>query len=191
MTTEVFATKDPAAIQNLAFDFSPDLGSETLTGASQTSGIEVLAGTDASPSNVLNGAPIPSGTLVVQSVKAGVAGVGVCRACSLGYTDADEHSVASSRRVARFPGCRNYRQRVSGETESPLRTGEGGRQAFRTRVGTRGIHRRKGEIVCVDIKRSAINPMAARCRDRSRRCQSHSGRAGRATCVENRGSGVG
>jgi hypothetical protein len=65
MTTDVFATKDPAEIQNLAFDFSPDLGSETLTGASQTSGIEVLAGTDASPSNVLNGAPILSGTLVV------------------------------------------------------------------------------------------------------------------------------
>ena len=71
MATEVFATKDPAEIQNLAFDFSPHLGSETRTGALQTSGIEVLAGTDASPSNVLNGAPILSGTLVVQSVKAG------------------------------------------------------------------------------------------------------------------------
>lgn len=74
MTTQTFAFKDPAETNTLAFDFSPDLGTETLAAASQTSGIELLAGTDASPANVLNGAPAISGALVMQSVKAGVAG---------------------------------------------------------------------------------------------------------------------
>lgn len=72
MTTQVFAFKDPAETQALAFDFSPDLGTETLTAASQTSGIELLAGTDAAYASVLNGAPVISGTKVLQSVKLGV-----------------------------------------------------------------------------------------------------------------------
>lgn len=73
MTTEVFAIKDPAETQALAFNFAPDLGSETLTPASMTSGIELLAGTDPTPANVLNGAPVISGALVLQSVHGGVA----------------------------------------------------------------------------------------------------------------------
>lgn len=73
MTTQVFPFKDPAEVQSLAFDFSPDLGTETLTPGSMTSGIDLLAGTDASPSNVLNGAPAIAGAFVLQSAKAGVA----------------------------------------------------------------------------------------------------------------------
>jgi hypothetical protein len=73
MTTATFAIKDPMEIQALSFDFSPDLGTETLVAASQTSGIELVAGTDATPSSVLNGVPIITGSLIVQSVKSGVA----------------------------------------------------------------------------------------------------------------------
>jgi hypothetical protein len=72
MTTQVFPFKDPAEVQSLAFDFSPDLGSETLAAGTMTSGIELLAGTDASPSNVLDGAPVISTAFVLQAVKAGV-----------------------------------------------------------------------------------------------------------------------
>jgi len=74
MTTQVFPFKDPNETQSLAFDFAPDLGSETLAAGTMTSGVDLIAGTDATPTNVLNGAPVISGALVLQSVKAGVAG---------------------------------------------------------------------------------------------------------------------
>lgn len=74
MTTEIFAIKDPAEVQVLGFDFSPDLGTETLSTGTMQSGVELLAGEDPSPSSLLNGAPTIDGSTVVQSVKEGVAG---------------------------------------------------------------------------------------------------------------------
>jgi hypothetical protein len=71
MTTEVFPFKDPSEVQTLAFDFSPDLGTETLA-APLTVGVELLAGTDASPNDIINGSPVIVGSTVVQSVTGGV-----------------------------------------------------------------------------------------------------------------------
>lgn len=75
MTTQVFLPKDPVETQNLAFEFADDLGDETLTAASQTTGIELSAGADAAYTSVLSGAPSISGTKVVQQVRLGVANV--------------------------------------------------------------------------------------------------------------------
>lgn len=69
MTTQVFPFVDPAETQSLSFDFAPDLGTETLSAGTMTSGIALLAGADATPSGVLNGAPVISGSKVLQSVK--------------------------------------------------------------------------------------------------------------------------
>lgn len=71
-----FPDKDPEEVITLSFDFSADLAGELINGAPVVS-VTVFAGTDASPSDLLNGAAQLDGTStkVLQSVKAGLADV--------------------------------------------------------------------------------------------------------------------
>lgn len=72
---KVFDTKDPSEIVTVTFDFTSELGSETISG-SPTVTNEVAGGTDAAFASMLNGAPSASGgNKVLQSVKLGVHGV--------------------------------------------------------------------------------------------------------------------
>lgn len=58
----------------IKFDFTSEIGVETIQSA--TAAARLLAGADASPSFVLNGAPqfTPGATFALQSVKGGVPG---------------------------------------------------------------------------------------------------------------------
>ena len=71
-----FPEKDPEEVVTLTFDFTKDLGAETINGAPVIA-LTVVSGTDPASAAVLNGAAQLDGTskMVVQSVKAGVANV--------------------------------------------------------------------------------------------------------------------
>ena len=63
-----------AEVKNIPFDFISNLGvSETISTKVVTA--SVYSGVDAAPSGVINGAATSSGTVVTQSVQAGVVGV--------------------------------------------------------------------------------------------------------------------
>lgn len=62
--------KDPAEAYAVEFKFDRVLS--VITGATVT--VSLLAGTDASPSSLLNGTPQISGTSVYQRIQSGVAG---------------------------------------------------------------------------------------------------------------------
>jgi hypothetical protein len=67
-------TKDPAEKVALVFDFSAGVadGTESITTVTRT--VTVAAGTDTSPSSILNGLASIVGETVVQPVQAGVSG---------------------------------------------------------------------------------------------------------------------
>lgn len=68
-----FAAKDPEEIVTLTFDFSLDLNlSETI--ASPVTTVELVRGVDPAFAAVQNGAGQVSGSSILQSVKAGIAG---------------------------------------------------------------------------------------------------------------------
>lgn len=66
--------KDPGETRTETFDFTADLGAETISSA-DTVTATVYRGTDLSPSLLLNGASTQSGVFVYQSVIGGVADV--------------------------------------------------------------------------------------------------------------------
>lgn len=69
-----FSYKITTETEQLTFEFSPILGSsETITSA--VCNIEVKEGTDPTPSTVLLGTPVISGTKVAQRVTGGLDGV--------------------------------------------------------------------------------------------------------------------
>lgn len=67
------ANKDYLATLPLQFDFTNALGAGVIQG-SPTLTIELLAGVDASPTNVLLGTATVNGAIVTQWLKAGVVG---------------------------------------------------------------------------------------------------------------------
>jgi hypothetical protein len=66
-----FQSKDPAEAISLPFDFTADLGTETIASVAPTS-VTVDVGTDAAVASVPNGTPVVVGGLVYVPVKAGV-----------------------------------------------------------------------------------------------------------------------
>ena len=74
MSMVQFQPKGTTEVKNLAFDFISQLAvGETISTKAVVA--TTYSGVDASPSNVINSAASSSGTIVTQSVKAGVAGV--------------------------------------------------------------------------------------------------------------------
>lgn len=66
----MLTSKTPREVYTISFGFSANMAS--ISSASCT--VTLLRGTDASPSNVLNGSAIISGTNVLQKIKGGVKG---------------------------------------------------------------------------------------------------------------------
>jgi len=74
MNSTIFAPKNALETVDLSFDFSGMLEiGETLASGAVTA--EVFAGEDASPSSLIDGAAVLDGTIVTQSVTAGISGV--------------------------------------------------------------------------------------------------------------------
>lgn len=71
---KILDPKDPSEKVNVVFDFTDALAGDTISG-SPTVTATVDAGTDATPSAILNGAAGVVGATVVQSVQDGVVGV--------------------------------------------------------------------------------------------------------------------
>lgn len=69
-----FSYKLTTENEQFTFDFSPVIRS-TESIVSATSSVEVKEGTDPSPSSILIGTPIVSGTLVAQRISDGLDGV--------------------------------------------------------------------------------------------------------------------
>src|SRR5438045_7066426 len=69
-----FQPKDPAETISLPFDFTADLGGETIQGTPGRTAL-VDAGVDGNPSAILGGNPVVSGGVVYVSVLGGVPGV--------------------------------------------------------------------------------------------------------------------
>lgn len=66
-----WSIKDPAEVVVLEFDFSAELGAESITGQ-PTWGCATVKGLDANPGGVLYGAPTVTGQAVRQTVRAGL-----------------------------------------------------------------------------------------------------------------------
>jgi hypothetical protein len=84
----ILSAKDPLATINVTFSFASILGVETLTAASQTVTVALHAGADPTPSGILSGDPVISGTTVLQKVTGGVAGADYYLRCSVGTNGA-------------------------------------------------------------------------------------------------------
>lgn len=70
----ILEQKDPGETIPILVDFSDDLvGGETINGASCAP--TVSAGTDPSPTSILNGVATFTGSVVTQVIKGGIAGV--------------------------------------------------------------------------------------------------------------------
>jgi hypothetical protein len=67
-------TKDPEEIIVATFDFTKDLGTESITAASQAVAASVVSGVDAGVAGTLLGAPSVAGSLVYQKFQLGVGG---------------------------------------------------------------------------------------------------------------------
>jgi len=72
MTTAVPA-KDVRENIPIEFDFTSDLGAETITAIAMT--VVPMVGADVAPSGLLNGSPTSASGIVTQWVHAGVSGV--------------------------------------------------------------------------------------------------------------------
>lgn len=78
----VFDSKPPTDTKVLTFDFTSGLAvGETISTKTVTA--TVWSGTDASPSNIVNGAATASGAVVSQSITAGVLGVVYTLLCTI------------------------------------------------------------------------------------------------------------
>jgi hypothetical protein len=77
-----FDEKDPEEVVTLTFDFTDELGAETIEPGPAVT-IAVRKGADPDVAQVVNGAPQVSGATVLQSVKAGVAGVDYAVRCKV------------------------------------------------------------------------------------------------------------
>jgi hypothetical protein len=74
MTTQMLSAKDPAEQIAVTFDFSAGIiGGETITGTPSVTA-SATGGSDTSPSAILSGAPLVSGSLVMQTVVGGLDG---------------------------------------------------------------------------------------------------------------------
>lgn len=80
MVRGTFQPKDTAERISLPFDFTLDLGSETIVTA--TAAFAVDAGTDATPGNMANGSTVITGAIVSVPVKDGVAQVDYVVTCT-------------------------------------------------------------------------------------------------------------
>jgi hypothetical protein len=77
---KLFDPKDPEEVVTLTFDFADELGAETINPGPAVA-VAVKKGADPDVAQVANGAPQVSGATVLQSVKAGVAGVDYAVRC--------------------------------------------------------------------------------------------------------------
>lgn len=74
MTTQTLTPKDPAEQIAVTFDFSAGIiGGETIIGT-PTVTASATGGSDTSPSAILSGSPLVSGSLVMQTIVGGVDG---------------------------------------------------------------------------------------------------------------------
>ncbi len=80
--TDTLSNKYPSESVVVTFQFVDALGSETISSVSSVAA-SVANGVDASPSGLLNGAAVISGTDVLQPVHAGVAGVDYLLVCTI------------------------------------------------------------------------------------------------------------
>lgn len=87
---QVFSNKLPEEAVVLTFNFSPDLGSLTLTGT-PTITVSVAQGSDPTPSAILNGTPQMDSTQTqwLVPVKAGIGGVSYLIAVLTNTTQTD------------------------------------------------------------------------------------------------------
>lgn len=69
----MFDEKDPAEHVTITFDYSQELGLESIVAASVL--VIVLHGIDPSPLSMLNSAPSIIGAQVLQAIKGGISGV--------------------------------------------------------------------------------------------------------------------
>jgi hypothetical protein len=67
-------SKDPEEIITVTFDFTEELGSETISAATQVVSALVTSGADADVAATLSGAPTVAGGLVYQKFRNGVDG---------------------------------------------------------------------------------------------------------------------
>ena len=78
----IFDAKGTGETVKLTFDFTSLLAaSETIS--TQSVAATVYSGTDASPSNIVNGAASASGQIVTQSITAGTSGVTYALTCTI------------------------------------------------------------------------------------------------------------
>ncbi len=92
--------KDPQEIKTVIFDFTNQIGTNTLNSA--TVGVSVLSGSDPFPDSICNGSPTVSATPYVrQRVVGGVLGVSYKLTCVATDNTGDKHLVSAEMDVAR------------------------------------------------------------------------------------------
>lgn len=69
---KVTSSKDPAEIVDVSFEFTAELGAETITPLSPVVTVALVSGVDADPSAILQGAASIVGGVVLQRVRQGV-----------------------------------------------------------------------------------------------------------------------
>ncbi|MCC6193749.1 MAG: hypothetical protein IT518_04700 [Burkholderiales bacterium] len=80
-TPKILEVKHPSEVVNINFDFTAELGAETISTKVTTAA--TLAGTDASPGDVINGAATESAGVVIQSVRQGLASCDYLLSCTI------------------------------------------------------------------------------------------------------------
>lgn len=68
MRAKLLRPIDPGEIRTETFDFTADLGTETIASADPVTASVVRGGDDPTPADILNGASTTSGVFVYQSV---------------------------------------------------------------------------------------------------------------------------
>jgi hypothetical protein len=76
-----FPNKAAGEKVTLTFDFEPEIGGDAIV--TKSCAVELVSGTDANPSAMLNGSPTVSGQKVYQSIMGGVTGAKYDIVCTI------------------------------------------------------------------------------------------------------------
>ena len=91
--------KDPQEIKTAVFDFTNQLGTNTISSAAVT--VDVVRGVDAASAAMLSGAAITSGAYVRQLVANGVLGVSYALHCVVTDAAGQRHKVTAELDIER------------------------------------------------------------------------------------------
>lgn len=91
--------KDPQEVKTVIFDFTNQLGANTISTA--TVAVEILKGTDAAAAAMVSGTLAISGPLVRQKVANGVLGASYKFTCVATDSAGEKHLVAAELDIAR------------------------------------------------------------------------------------------